>query len=402
MIVWFVANVVLTMLALAFVQLNARAPYRLRFLVSFFALCCWLVPWRLVGGIVPAESVILEALPSAAGLAVAGLLPSFSDSAPSASTTLLSLANLDALVLVLFTVGALLFAASSIHYRRLVRRMTVTSVAGDHLWSLVPWETLAHAEPKRKPELRIQSEIEGAMTTGVLMPRVWVHKDLVSDPKLSAALIHEHRHVRNHDNVYLWTITLIEKLFWWNPLPRHLASRARRLQELSCDAACAQDLPSYRNMLAGLVLRLSSRCTNPCPQTPCIHHSGSFNIERLRALERRYAMRIRHYFSSIGLLIGSVIVIGWAAAQDVPEPADAPIKFAQPTSPDERQQLAERYLGPAPGFEPGTTLADAERMYVDMRVYATLLEQQFARQAEEIDSLRRELEALKSEIDESN
>jgi hypothetical protein len=113
-------------------------------------------------------------------------------------------------------------------------------------------------------------------------------------------------------------------------------------------------------------------------------------------------MRIRHYFSSIGLLIGSVIVIGWAAAQDVPEPADAPIKFAQPTSPDERQQLAERYLGPAPGFEPGTTLADAERMYVDMRVYATLLEQQFARQAEEIDSLRRELEALKSEIDESN
>ena len=50
---WLLVNVVLSVLALVFVTLNASAPHRLRFLVSFVALLAWLMPWHLVPEFLP-------------------------------------------------------------------------------------------------------------------------------------------------------------------------------------------------------------------------------------------------------------------------------------------------------------------------------------------------------------
>ena len=87
------------------------------------------------------------------------------------------------------------------------------------------------------------------------------------------ALLHEARHIRHHDNAYLWAITLVENLFWWNPLVRMLAGQARRLQELSCDEACARSFASYSAELGRLIWSLSRR-PDGVTGSPLVSHSG--------------------------------------------------------------------------------------------------------------------------------
>lgn len=401
MIVWFWTNVSLTTLALAFASLNAKSPHRLRFLVCFAALGSWMIPWGQIAPLVPTPSAISDVLLNGFEFDVGqGHSPSSGDSGAGGWMAAI-VVNAGTVLLALTLVGALQFAFSSLRYVQFVRRMSRGSVEASHLWADLPWETVGSNVSRKRPELRIQRHVPGAMTTGVLVPTIWVHEDIVEHPGLRAALVHEYLHVRHLDNAYLWVITLIEKLFWWNPLVRYLSLRTRRLQELSCDEACAKELAGYRDMLNRLILSSSNATGKPCPQMSSIRHSKSFNVQRLRALERRYAMRTRHYISTGLLLIGSSISLSWALAQDTSDEqasaADCPPLSAS-TPIEERLEAIEECtgqdLGPIAGFDPGTTLEDAERLYRDMKLYARLIEVQFARQEQVIESLEQELETL--------
>ena len=398
MIVWLLANLCLTTLALVFTISNARAPHRLRFLICFGALSSWIIPWGQIAQWIPDAPFIPALAPAGAHFGLGSSTLGVSDPANWMST----IAAGSGLALFASTIlGGLLFAWSGVRYARFVRHMAVGSIAADHLWRRLSCDLPGAGLPERKPELRIQYEIAGAVTTGVRSPTIWIHENLVGHPDLEAALIHEWRHVRNFDNAFLWGITLIERLFWWNPLVRLLAFRARRLQELSCDEACANELVGYRDMLNRLILASSEITGRPCPQTSCIHHSKNFNIQRLRALERRYVMKARHYLSAILLLVGSSISLTWALAQDR---SDEPVPSAGCTPLPASSTIEDRLeaimactgqdLGPITGFEPGTTLEHAETLYRDMKLYARLIENQFARQEEIIRSLQEELEAL--------
>jgi len=402
MIVWFWTNVSLTLLSLLFASVNGKAPHRFRFIVCFAALCGWMIPWGQMARLVPATPVIPGILPVGIELDFdqAPFLPG-SDSVAAGWLGAIA-GNADAVLLVFTVIGASLFVHSSLRYLLFVRRMSVGSVSGSYLWARMPSETPGSVS-RSLPELRIQRRIPGAVTTGILVPKVWVHQDLVEHPELSAALVHEYRHVRNFDNAYLWGITLVERLFWWNPLVRFLSSRTRRLQELSCDEACARDLSNYREMLKALILSLSVAVGRPCPQTPSINHSRNFNVERLRALERRYAMKMRHYLSTVILLIGSFAALSWAAAQNSPEqPRIAP---TPPVSTDQALRQFAETTGEElqiPGFETGTSIEEAEELYRSLRLYSVLLERQYDRLNAEVESLRSELQAMKDEIAEAN
>jgi beta-lactamase regulating signal transducer with metallopeptidase domain len=401
MTTWFWTNLSLTILALAFASLNAKAPHRLRFLICFVALCSWMVPWGQIGRFVPARQLIQELVPYHVALSAGtASLPPASDSS-SAGLAAILLANASVVLLAATVIGALLFVISSVRYLALVRVMSLGSVSANELRIEPPWDVGRPNGSKRKPELRIQREVSGAVTTGIFMPTIWLHENLVGHPDLRAALLHEFRHVRNHDNAYLWVITLVERLFWWNPLSRYLAWQTRRLQELSCDEACANDLAGYRDMLKRLIVASSDHAAQPCPQAPYIHHSNSFNVQRLRTLERRYVMKTRHYLNIVVLLIGSSITLTWSLAQNASErsPVGGGCPPASKGSSIEEvlehiRECTAEDLGPIPRFQPGTTLEEAERLYRDMVLYAKLMERQYERQEAEIESLRQELEAL--------
>jgi len=400
MIVWFWANVLLTVLALAFVRFNSSAPHRLRFLVCFIAMCCWLVPWAQFGRLVPTAAVPIEFLPGPEALSVA--VQTVSPAIPvSAGTALSRIGGMAAtLLLVATAIGILLFAISCYRYACFLRRLSSASTSGQHLRAD---GDLGGGDRRRRarPEIRIQRAVPGALTTGLLVPTVWIHEDLLTSPNLKAVLIHELTHARNHDNVYLWAITFIQNVLWWNPLVLYLGYRARRLQELSCDEACGKRLQGYRDMLSRLIVNLS---TLGKPRNLCVQQSSSvygyrnFNVHRIRALERRYVMRMRHYASILLFLLLSVFVLSCVTAQDRGD-AEAGARPAMPqtfTSVDEAIEALGEEGVVIPGLDPDLTMEEANEAYRSLGLYAHLLDRQYDAQELEIIRLNHELDELRN------
>ena len=115
-------------------------------------------------------------------------------------------------------------------------------------------------------------------------------------------------------------------------------------------------------------------------------------------------MRTRNRLSAGILLVSASFSLSWALAQEASEEQtpsiDCPQLSATSTIEDRLEAIREctgQDLGPITGFEPGTTLEHAERLYRDMKIYVALIEAQYDRQEEIIESLRAELEALQSE-----
>lgn len=404
MTVWLWANVLLTIFALAFVRTNSNAPHRYRFFVCFAAMCCWLVPWGLLSQFAPTRTATIEFLPGPQALSSAAqsVAPAASGFAESAITRF-SLTT-DLLLTTASVLGLLLFARSCYNYRRFLLRLARGSRAGDHLLDGV-YAAAKVGHQRVRTNVRIQRNLPGALTTGFFVPTVWIHEDLLTSPDLKAALVHELTHAQNHDNAYLWAITLIQNLFWWNPLVLYLGYQARRLQELSCDEACDKRLSGYRDMLNLLILRLSRshRTSDNCAQAPGILGSKSFNVHRIRALEKEYIMEKRHYVSTALLLILSFMALGWATAQEEVESQGGSIRpEPYPVFTSVEEAIDSLGIGDnevrIAELEAGITMEEANEAYRRLGLYAYLLDRQYDAQEAEIIRLNQELSALRTAI----
>jgi len=201
---------------------------------------------------------------------------------------------------------------------------------------------------------------------------------LLDDPNLAAVLLHKAQHSRYRDNLYLWIVTLIERLLWWNPLVRVLGRRTRQLQELACDEACAKAQPDYRNMLNRLILTPSMPERSVVRSVlPGIFHDGNFNVLRIKVLERRFTMKARHYLSSMLLLTCSTLAVSWGSAQ---QPAGEQ-EIETPTSDSQSQ-----------------TVRTQQQIIEGLEKYATAMERTYDKQQEEIEALRAEVERLKQQL----
>lgn len=320
MLTWLLANLALGLISLAFIVLHPRAPHRLRFHAGFAALAAWLVPWPLLARWLPdlrADAFDmglwrLERAVEAGSAQLTGMPPVIvviGDAMPARSIVVVSVVELAFVALTV--VGAMLFAWKLVAHRRLLRRLAQKGGDGAWLWTRA---NLAPACP-----VTVQREISGAFSSGVFRPRIWVHGDLVQSPQLATLLRHELTHIRQHDNAWLFVITLVECLFWWNPLVWYLGRRTRELQELSCDEACQHAQPDYPEQLAQLMhasarggqsLRAFALGAN-------IFSKPNPNVKRIQLLiERRsYPMSTRHMFGAAAAALTAVFTVGFVAAQ---------------------------------------------------------------------------------------
>lgn len=112
-------------------------------------------------------------------------------------------------------------------------------------------------------------------------------------------------------------------------------------------------------------------------------------------------MSTKAYVSTGLLVVGSILVVGLAGAQssdDASEQAESlPVKFEAPQSVDETlRQLPE--LGPISGFDPDTTMVEANEIYRGLKLYVTLLERQYDTLDQQHRSLLREFETLQASV----
>jgi hypothetical protein len=113
-------------------------------------------------------------------------------------------------------------------------------------------------------------------------------------------------------------------------------------------------------------------------------------------------MKPRKYLCAGILSVGSAIALSWVSAQEAPEitrsnPLDCRSTDTVEETLAEIERCTGQDLGAISGFEPGTTLEEAERLYLDMKIYAELIQRQWERQEAIIESLESEIEALKEQ-----
>jgi hypothetical protein len=102
------------------------------------------------------------------------------------------------------------------------------------------------------------------------------------------------------------------------------------------------------------------------------------------------------------LILASSITVSWSLAQDAVERSN-PLGCSSMEGKTIEEVIAEinrctgQELPPITGFKPGTTMEEAERLYMDMKIYAELIQRQWDQQEAEIKALEAEIEALKKE-----
>ncbi|MEW5688445.1 MAG: M56 family metallopeptidase [Pseudomonadota bacterium] len=119
-------------------------------------------------------------------------------------------------------------------------------------------------------QLRFMAEVRagrgGPAVVGVISPRIVMPGDDGAYTAEERALIraHERQHVTRQDPRAGAFASLLQALFWFNPLV-HLAVRAMRLdQELACDAAVLRHRPADRALYARTLLK-AQLASQPLP-----------------------------------------------------------------------------------------------------------------------------------------
>ena len=285
--------------AAAALALSSGAPARLRLGIAMAGLLAWVIPWPLL--ILPLAgqgSTALNWVSSiAAGVAGAGI-----DGAPQIPAwqplgneqAAASVAWLPATLMFLVLIpGLLMFGADVLRYHRTLKLWRRDSLGGETLRGLLPEAV------RRVPyAIRIVPGSRIAATTGLLRGTIWVGEGLTGHSDLNAALLHECLHIARKDTVAILAVTLLKRLYYWNPIVRHFAHRADFFIEAACDERCARLLgrSEYRTSLARLILDSQS---TPRVAFASTVRTGKHDLARVAALGRVPRLHARAWIAAV-------------------------------------------------------------------------------------------------------
>ena len=176
--------------------------------------------------------------------------------------------------------------------------------------------------------------VDGPAVLGLLRPRILVPRDF--DQRFDAlaralVLAHEQVHLRRGDVPATALATLLQCLFWFNPLMHLALARFRRDQELACDAAVIARHPSARRDYARAMLH--SQLAAPGLPVGCTWQSGHPLKERIMLLKDPVPGRLRRGTGSL-LAVTLAVAAGMAVAgKSPPAPGDVDTSYARMSPP---------------------------------------------------------------------
>jgi len=267
----------LAALAAAYLALAPRSPPRVRFAVAAAGLVAWLVPWGSIRIALPSSGAFVA--PIADSLAAAAKFPPVQGASWLEAGPLLGYMVAAALLL-----GIVLFVGDWLALRRCIRRWRAGSRDGDDLRPLLP-RGLANVAA----EIRIVADSNVAAATGWIRPTIWVG-DRHTGTRLKLALVHELTHARRRDALWLLGVTVVRRLYWWNPLVAYLARQAVLMIESTCDHESAAHFAKkqYVAELASMLLA-SAASTSRLVATA---RTANLDVLRLRLLGTDLRLRV--------------------------------------------------------------------------------------------------------------
>jgi len=197
-----------------------------------------------------------------------------------------------------FAIGLILFFKDLVSYVNLHKRWIKHSTLDNQTW-----ETAQITQPNC--DIRRIKSLSPGMATGLTKPIIWLDSDQYDAEKIRTIVLHELTHIRQHDPYWLWAITLIQRLFWWNPLIGFTANYARQQIELSCDEQCKKHLPegSYQLQLIKLTLQVNKQQhALKMPAVLLMSGTPAFNLQRINKLNEEHKMKKRYVLVMASLL----------------------------------------------------------------------------------------------------
>ncbi|KKN62734.1 hypothetical protein LCGC14_0509070 [marine sediment metagenome] len=270
-----------------------NAPARLNFYILMTALACWFVPWQYFSQLPLFEGAnrytfnVAELIPDVKALIPNAEQVATKDELQSDMGIWDLLPSLSNVFMVLVLAGFGLFLLRMGLYVKLIKNLYINSK---------PSPELKHIN--NQYPIRLTTHTEPAFATGLIKPVIWLESTMTHRKELDSVIQHEVTHLQQGDIYWTWLICFIESVFWWNPICLKLTGLAREQLELSCDELCMQKLKGkYQLDLASLLLQEQSAGSSPNFFTPPllnIAHSKSFNIQRIKMLNKEKTMKSKY------------------------------------------------------------------------------------------------------------
>ncbi|MDO6546260.1 M56 family metallopeptidase [Pseudoalteromonas carrageenovora] len=318
-----------------------NAPARLNFYILMTALACWFVPWQYFSQLPLFEGTnrytfnVAQLIPDVKALIPNAEQVATKDELQSDMDIWHLLPSLSNVFMVLVLAGFGLFLLRMGLYVKLIKNLYINSK---------PSPELKHI--KNQYPIRLTTHTEPAFATGLIKPVIWLESSMMNREELNSVIQHEVTHLQQGDIYWTWLICFIESVFWWNPICSKLTGLAREQLELSCDELCMQKLKGkYQLDLASLLLQKQSAKSSPNFFTPPllnIAHSKSFNIQRIKMLNKEKTMKSKYLVMvaaamSFSALAAAQIVDGTTSSkQQSSKTSQVPVK-----SEAYNQQLAQ-------------------------------------------------------------
>jgi len=307
-------NISITCLVLISFILLRNAPARLRLYLLITALIAWLIPWQTLSIASPAVLELSAYKPEIFDFSLWGdnqtisteITANIAIIEPNNTQVVLSqfVSDLpfssELIISCLFVIGLLLLCKDIWQYQRQITLWLKNSTPLPDLYS--KYQIPLNDKEQHIPVCLVKDNGPG-MATGIFKPIIWLANYQHDTNHSKTIITHELNHIRQHDPLWMWSITIIQRLLWWNPIAFYLAELAREQIELSCDEKCANQLrEDYSYQLAEIVLTTSqpsSKGEQLFSPTLGIKRSNSFNIKRLKRLSRMHEMKIKYLVVAI-------------------------------------------------------------------------------------------------------
>jgi uncharacterized protein YjbI with pentapeptide repeats/beta-lactamase regulating signal transducer with metallopeptidase domain len=238
----------------------------------------------------------------------------------------------------IWAVGALAgligLVGSIVRVRGLKRR---SSPLDGTLADELPW--LTEVGPGREIYLRLSYETETPVAIGFRRPVILIPTELATADGLMAIeqlILHEHAHLRRHDD---WTNLLqraIERIFWFNPVVWLVGRRIALEREIASDDAVVEktgEAHAYATSLWKLAreMRMPEHAV-VAPGALLTRKQIAVRIEQL--LDKKRARLHRSPAAAVGVVLASVLAVGFVAssAPAVELPAAAPESHSAPAT----------------------------------------------------------------------
>ncbi|WP_438864874.1 M56 family metallopeptidase [Neptunicella sp.] len=289
---YFNINLCATLFSLVALLTLQHAPARLRFYIVLMSMFCWLIPWPYLY-----ELRLAPAIQQSADFIPYIPLPSFDIASVTRHHSFVWNSLLDWWWLAVLAIGSTLMLVDIVQYCRLYRQWHKRSHNDNKLWQLLD-KTDVPVTVRR-----LSAPISG-MLTGLPKPIIWIDDALQDKDLLKCTLLHEFTHWQQKDHLWLWVITLLQRLFWWNPLIWLMARYARQQIELSCDEHCRHQMPQhhYQQQLIQLIL---SQHSHSLPNQAVLGMSSKqkFSLKRVNHLNKEIKMKKRYLFAPIAMIL---------------------------------------------------------------------------------------------------